>query len=93
MSPISAGKAGKFSRMFKKVVAIELLYAAQALELILNRERQKFDTSPESLFGKGTCAAFETIRKHVPFLEKDRPIYLDIENMLALIQNGELLKN
>lgn len=92
MSPISARKARQILANVQKVVAIELLYAAQALELILNRERQKFDTSPESLFGKGTCAAFETIRKHVAFLEKDRPIYLDIENMLALIQNGELLK-
>ncbi len=91
MSPISARKARQILSNIQKIVAIELMYAAQALELILNRERQKVDTNPQSLFGKGTFAAFTTLRKYVPFLEKDRPIFLDIEKAVHLIQSGELI--
>ncbi len=92
MSPIGARKARQILSNAQKIVAIEFLYATQALDLILNRERQKFDTHPETLFGKGTHAAYRLIRQHIPFLEKDRPIYLDIEQALRLIQNGKLLK-
>jgi histidine ammonia-lyase len=91
MSPISARKARQILSNIQKIVAIELIYAAQALELILNRERQKIDTTPQKLFGKGTYAAFLTLRKYVSFLEKDRPIYLDIEKTVKLIQSGDLI--
>jgi histidine ammonia-lyase len=74
------------------IVAIELLYAAQALDLRINLEGQKIDTTPEKLFGTGTAAAHRIIRSNVPFLERDRPIYLDIEKALALIKSEELLQ-
>ncbi len=92
MAPIGARKTRQILNNVQKIVAIELIYAAQALDLILNRERQKVDTYPEKLFGKGTCIAYETVRKYIPFLEKDRPIYLDIEQAFQLIQSGELLE-
>jgi len=92
MAPIGARKARQILSNVQKIVAIELIYAAQALDLILNRERQKFDTHPEKLFGKGTDVAYRMVRKYIPFLEKDRPIYLDIEQAVMLVQSGELLK-
>jgi len=92
MAPIGARKARQILSNVQKIVAIELIYAAQALDLILNRERQKFDTHPEKLFGKGTDVAYRMVRKSIPFLEKDRPIYLDIEQAVMLVQSGELLK-
>lgn len=91
MAPIAARKARQILDNVQKIVAIELLYAAQAFNMKLNREKQRIDTNPEKLFGKGTAAAYKIIRRHVPFLEKDRPIYKDIETMRELVKSGELL--
>ena len=91
MAPIAARKARNILENVQNIVAIELLYAAQALDLRINLEAQKIDTSPDKLFGKGTVAAHRAIRKKIPFLEFDRPIYLDIEKALMVIKNGELL--
>jgi histidine ammonia-lyase len=41
--------------------------------------------------GKGTEAAYEVIRKHVAFLEEDRPLYPDNNAMAALVESGEIL--
>jgi histidine ammonia-lyase len=91
MAPIAARKARQILENVQKIVAIELLYAAQAFDLKLNREKQRIDTSPEKLFGKGSAAAYKVIRRQVPFLEKDRPIYRDIETLRELVKSGELL--
>lgn len=92
MAPIAARKARMIMDNIEKIVAIELIYAAQALELKLNRESQKIDTSPEDLFGKGTAAAFRFIRRHIDFMEHDRPVYRDIEKGVRLIRNSDFLK-
>jgi histidine ammonia-lyase len=91
MAPIAARKARQILENVQKIVAVELLYAAQAFDLKLNREKQRIDTGAEKLFGKGSAAAYQVIRRHVPFLEKDRPIYRDIETMRQLVKSGELL--
>ena len=92
MAPIAARNARNILENVQNIVAIELLYAAQALDLRVNLEAQKIDTSPQKLFGKGTAAAHSAVRSKVLFLEQDRPIYLDIEKALMLIQNEELLQ-
>jgi histidine ammonia-lyase len=66
----------------RNVLAIETLTAAQAIDLRPN--------GPARL-GDGTAAAYETIRKHVAFLEHDRETTPNIQVLAELIQSGELL--
>ena len=67
------------------VIAIELLCASQAYDLLNLRQPMK----P----GRGTFAAYETIRRHVPYLERDRELYIDIETVLGMVRSGEILRN
>lgn len=62
------------------VLGIELMAAAQALDF---REFQ---------FGKGVTKAKEVIRRHVDFLDEDRPLFDDHTNMKALVKSGEILE-
>lgn len=66
------------------VVAIELLCAAQAYDLV-NQVRPMTG-------GVGTRVAYEVIRRHVPYLDKDRDLYLDIETMVKVLRNGEIVE-
>ncbi len=61
------------------VLGIEFMAAAQALDF---REHH---------FGKGVQIAKNTIRKHVAFLDIDRPLYPDHDTMKALVKEGEIL--
>ncbi len=88
MAPIAARKARQVIENVQKIVAIELLYAAQAVDLRAREEQ----CQPDELLGEGTRVAYRIIRKHVPFLQNDRPLYGDIERLAALVQNGELLQ-
>lgn len=65
------------------IIAIELLAAAQAVDLR--------PAGPARL-GRGTGAAYKQIRRNVSFLEHDRTTAPDIERLAALIQSGELLQ-
>lgn len=62
------------------ILGIELMAAAQALDF------------REFRFGKGVNMAKEVIRKHVAFLDVDRPLYDDHNTMKALVQSCEILK-
>ena len=66
----------------RNVLAIELLTAAQAIEL---RPGGKHS------LGAGTLRAYMAIRRRVPFLEHDRETTSDINALSALIQSGEML--
>ncbi len=68
------------------ILGIEYMAAAQALDL-----RQKFETPFE--FGKGTKTAHKTIRKHVDYLDIDRPLYPDHNAMKDLVKSCEILVN
>lgn len=61
------------------ILGIEFMAAAQALDF---REFQ---------FGKGVKKAKDTIRKHVDFLDVDRPLYNDHNTMKALVKSCEIL--
>jgi len=67
----------------RHVVAIELMTAAQAIDLRPN--------GPGRL-GRGTATAYATIRQYVTFLEHDRETTPDIQVMADLIQSGGLLE-
>jgi len=64
------------------VLAIELLTAAQAIDLRPN--------GPARL-GRGTHRAYTSIRNRVPFQAHDRQADTDIEALVQLIHSGELL--
>jgi histidine ammonia-lyase len=61
------------------ILGIELMAAAQALDF---REFQ---------FGLGVQKAKEVIRRHVAFLDVDRPLYDDHNAMKALVKSCEIL--
>jgi len=66
------------------VLGIEFMAAAQALNL-----RNKLETPYK--WGDGTQKAHDVIRKHVDYLEIDRPLYPDHNSMKKLIETGEIL--
>ena len=80
MGTISARKCREVVKNAAHVIAIEMLCAAQALDLFTNMQP-----------GAGTKAAYEVIRKVVPHLEKDRILSEDIKRVLGLIRSGEIL--
>ncbi|MBU0763309.1 MAG: aromatic amino acid ammonia-lyase [Bacteroidetes bacterium] len=63
------------------ILGIEFMAAAQALDF-----RKK-----EYGFGKGVTKAWEVIRRHVEFLDIDRPLYPDHNTMKALVKSCEIL--
>ncbi len=65
------------------ILGIEFMAAAQALDF-----RKK-----EYKFGNGVQTAWETIRKHVEFLDIDRPLYHDHTTMKNLVRSGEILES
>lgn len=75
MGSISARKLGGVIENLRHVLAIELMCAAQAIDL----------QQPCAL-GKGTGAAYREIRGSVPFLESDRVIYPDIDKIAVLLE-------
>lgn len=66
------------------VIAIELMAAAQAVDLRLKKEKKSL--------GEGTKVAYDFVRKYVSFLEEDRPLYPDIENLSNALKKGELVR-
>ena len=81
MGTIAARKAGQVLENVKQVAAIELLCAAQALDLFTNLKP-----------GKGTLAAYKVIRRHIKHMKRDRELAPDIATVASLIENGEILK-
>jgi histidine ammonia-lyase len=64
------------------VLGIEIMAAAQALDF----------RKEEYSFGKGVQKAWETVRKHVDFLDIDRPLYDDHTTMKELVKSTEILQ-
>lgn len=62
------------------ILGIEMMAAAQALDF------------RDYKFGAGTTRAKEVVRKHVDFLEIDRPLYMDHTAMKELVRSGEVLE-
>lgn len=66
----------------ESVVAIELLAAAQALDL----------RSGDGRCGAGTAAAWACIRSRVPFLAADRALAPDIDAVVRMMRAGSVLE-
>lgn len=65
-----------------KVIAIELICAAQALDL-------RREAHPGLAPGTGTSSIYTRIRAEVPFANTDRPFSEKIERIAGLVQAGE----
>ena len=68
------------------ILGIELMAAAQALDLREKYDDQKYE------FGTGTKTAKNVIRKYVEYLDIDRPLYPDHNAMKELVKSCEILK-
>jgi len=62
------------------VLGIEFMAAAQALDF------------RDYTFGRGTAKAREVVRRHVEFLDIDRPLYPDHTRMKELVRSCEILE-
>jgi histidine ammonia-lyase len=80
MGTIAARKARQIVENTENVIAIELMSAAQGLDLFTNLKP-----------GKGTRAAYDLIRNHVDHLEADRILATDIGVVRNLVRDGSIL--
>jgi len=79
MTPRVVEKTHEIVRRLARLAAIELVVAAQAVDL---RDGLKL--------GRGTGRAFALVRKHVAKLDEDRPTGPDFERLAAAILAGDL---
>lgn len=82
MGTIAARKAREIMENARRVVAMELMCVCQAIDL-----------RGDKGLGKGTKAAYETLRKLVPMLDEDRPLYEDINKSESIIIDESLIIN
>jgi len=81
MGTISARKCKEVVKNTEKVIAIELLCGAQAMDLFTNIKP-----------GEGTLVAYKAIRDAIPHLDKDRVLSKDIETMMHLMRSGKIIE-
>jgi histidine ammonia-lyase len=84
MGTISARKCREILNNTEYVLAVELLCAAQAMDLL--PQSQSYEP------GEGTRVAYRVIRERIPFLDRDRILSRDIETMVSLLRSGEIIK-
>jgi histidine ammonia-lyase len=85
MGCTAALQARQIIKNVEGILAIELMAAAQGIDF----RKQKLGQTAR--LGRGTQPAYELIRKHVPFLEKDAIMYPYIEAVRKLITNGDVV--
>jgi len=81
--PIAGRQARRVIRNVEKILAIELLAAAQGIDF----RRQ---VQPDARLGQGTQIAYALIRSRVPFVERDTVMYPLINAVHELVATGEL---
>lgn len=69
------------------VLAIEILTAAQAIDLRLRNEGKGVE-----MLGRGTRAAFSRLRREIPFLEDDRMLERELKMVVQILHEGTLLQ-
>jgi histidine ammonia-lyase len=81
MGTIAARKGREIVANTENVIGIELLCAAQALDLFTNLKP-----------GEGTLAAYQAIRRVIPHLDTDRFLAADIDAMRELMRSGAIIE-
>jgi histidine ammonia-lyase len=82
MLPLGARRLAAMAGLGEHIVAIELLVAAQAVEL-----------RGSGPLGRGTRRVFESVRERVPFVGQDDPLPADLEGLVELIRAGALAES
>ena len=77
MGTIASRKAKEIMENARKVIAMEILAACQAIDL------RKVE-----VLGKGTKVAYDVIRKQIKHYDKDRVMYLDINKVEEIIMSN-----
>jgi len=88
MGSVSAQKLWRVLANTRRVLGIELLCAAQALDFVRAMGQRK-----PLRGGHGVEAAHRVVRSSIPHLEGDRILQDDIQSAVALLWDGRLLKN
>lgn len=81
MGTPAAIKANQVVRNVQKVIGIELLTAAQALEFRGDLE-----------MGKGTQIGYQLIREVIPAWTEDRVFYPDLQQIISAVEKGSWIK-
>lgn len=83
MGPIAARHARAIVTNTARVLAIEAMMSAQALDL-------RLQSDPHAVMGAGTRVAYDLVRAHVPFLDKDAPMHRYIAACEQLVLGSHL---
>jgi histidine ammonia-lyase len=86
MGPAAARQAGQIAANVERILALELLAAAQAIDF------RREVLGPDARLGQGTAPAYALIRQRVPFLAQDAVMYPYIEAVRELVASGELTR-
>ena len=79
MAPLSARRLADMVSLCTRVTAIELVVAAQAIDL-----------RPSGKLGRGTGRVYRLVRELVPFTQADGTLPADLEPLVELISRGDL---
>ncbi len=82
MGTIAARKASEILGNVRRVLAMELMCACQAIDLLAGQDK----------LGKGTAAAYGVIRRVCEKLEDDRPLYEDINRCESVLLDRSLVE-
>jgi histidine ammonia-lyase len=85
MGVTAALKARNIAENVERILAIELMAAAQGIDF------RKKVIGQQARLGRGTGAAYTLIRQHVPFIDEDTVLYPYMEAVRRLIIDGELV--
>ncbi len=80
MGSIAARKCRDIIANTEEVIAVELLCAAQGIDLFTNIKA-----------GDGTLAAYEVIRSRVDYMKEDRILSIDIAKVKELLKDGSIV--
>jgi histidine ammonia-lyase len=80
MAPLSARRLADMVALCTRVAAIELVVAAQAVDL----------RTIEGALGLGTGRAYRMVRELVPFTQADGTLPADLEPLVELVSRGDL---
>lgn len=84
MAPLSARRLADMTMLSARVTAIELVVAAQAIDLRMATQRQI------GQLGTGTGRAYHLLRELIPFTQADATLPADLEPLIELVRRGEL---
>ena len=77
MAPLSARRLAEMVELGQRLVAIELLVAARAVDL-----------RAEAQVGAGTRAAHRLVRERIPATVEGEPVPADLESLVELVRSG-----